>query len=98
MLDNKDLKILEVLKVNSRLSTQKIAKKTLIPITTVHNRMKKLEKEGIIKGYTVILDYKKLGKPILSFILISVVYSSFNKKFIRDNKKLNSKQNLLYYK
>ena len=73
-LDKKDTAILTVLKENSKLSTQQIAKRTRIPITTVYNRTKKLEKEGVIKGYTVILDNKKIGKSIAAFILISVDY------------------------
>ena len=48
-MDEKDEKILKLLKENSKLTTQQISKKTLIPITTIHNRIKKLEKEGIIK-------------------------------------------------
>ncbi len=74
VLDKKDLAILSVLKENSKLSTQQISKQTRIPITTVHNRIKKLEKEGIIKGYTVILDNKKIGKPIAAYILVTVDY------------------------
>ena len=51
-----------------------IARKTRIPITTVHNRIKKLEKEGVIKGYTVDLDNKKVGKPIAAYVLVTVDY------------------------
>ncbi len=74
MLDEKDLKILDILKQNSKLTTQQIAKKTNIPITTIHNRIKKLEKLGIIKSYTVVLDYKQLEKGILAYILVTVNY------------------------
>jgi Lrp/AsnC family leucine-responsive transcriptional regulator len=80
MLDKKDLKILKVLKENAKLSTQQISKKTLIPITTVHHRIKKLEKEGVIKGYTTILDRKKTGKDILAYILITVDYNLLKQK------------------
>jgi Lrp/AsnC family transcriptional regulator, leucine-responsive regulatory protein len=73
-LDDKDQKILDVLTQNSKLSTQKIAKRLNIPITTVHNRIKKLEKEGFIKNYTVSLDYGKLGKGVTAFVLITVDY------------------------
>lgn len=69
-LDEKDLRILEILKENSRLSTYKIAKKTLIPVTTVHNRIKKLEREGVVEGYTVKLNNKKLGKEVSAYILV----------------------------
>ena len=73
-LDKKDTTIIAVLKENAKLSTQQIAKRTRIPITTVHNRIKKLEKQGIIKGYTVVLDNKKVGKPLAAFILVTVDY------------------------
>ena len=73
-LDPKDLTILDMLKADAKLTTSQIAKRTGIPITTVHNRIKKLEELGIVKGYTVVLDYEKLGKGVAAYILISVVY------------------------
>ena len=73
-MDKKDAAILMVLKENAKLSTQQIAKRTRIPITTVHNRIKKLEKQGVIKGYTVILDNRKIGKPLAAYILVMVDY------------------------
>ncbi len=79
ILDEKDKRILDILKDNSRFSTQQIAKKTRIPITTVHNRIKKLEKEGVIKGYTFTPDYKKIGKHIAAYILITVDYTLLKK-------------------
>jgi len=72
-LDEKDLQILEILKGNSRLSEQKIAKKTGIPMTTVHNRAKRLRELGIIEGYTVRLNHAKLGKPLTAYVLLKAV-------------------------
>ena len=71
-IDEKDRRILEVLLENSDLSIQKISKKTGIPITTGHNRIKRLKKNGVIRNYTVNLDYHKLGKNILAFVLVHV--------------------------
>ena len=93
MFDKKDLAIIEVLKHNSNLSTQQISKKTKIPITTVHNRIKKLEKSGIIKEYTILLDNKKIGKAIAAYILITVDYKLLNEQKMSQNdlaKKLKS--------
>ena len=73
-LDEKDLKVLDILKYNSKLSTKQISKKLRIPITTIHNRIKKLEKGGVIKGYTVVLDHKKLNKNIMAYILVTITY------------------------
>jgi|TARA_Y100000031_G_C8188621_1_gene370256 Lrp/AsnC family transcriptional regulator for asnA, asnC and gidA len=73
-VDKKDEKILELLKEDSRLTSQQISKKTLIPITTIHNRLKKLRQTGIIKKYSVVLDNKKVGRPISAFVHIAVDY------------------------
>lgn len=71
-LDEKDKKIIEVLKDHGDYTTRKIAKKVLLPITTVHNRIKKLKKEKIIKKFTIDLDHSKVDKGLLVYILISV--------------------------
>jgi DNA-binding Lrp family transcriptional regulator len=73
-LDKTDLRILEELSMNSKQTTSKLGKKLNIPITTIHNRIKKLEKEKIILSYGISLDYKKLGKPLTVFILLTVNY------------------------
>ena len=73
-LDKKDMAVLAALKDNARLSTHQISRKLRIPVTTVHNRIKKLEREGMVKGYTVVVDHKKLGRPLSAFILITVDY------------------------
>ncbi len=83
-LTDKNHRILNVLKENSNLSTSKISKKTGIPITTVFNRIKKMEQEGIIKKYTVDLDHKKLGKDIVAFIFVNIEYKSLKEKKILD--------------
>jgi len=90
-MDDKDERILEVLKENSKLSTQQISKRVSIPITTVHNRMKKLKEEGVIKKYTVVLDPKKIGKPISSYILIRVDYRNTKQSQHDMAKKLKSR-------
>ncbi|MBU0953484.1 MAG: Lrp/AsnC family transcriptional regulator [Nanoarchaeota archaeon] len=74
MLDEKSQKILDLLQKNAKLTSRQISKKLLVPITTVHNRIKKMEKEGYIKGYVALIDHRKLGKEILSFILVTVRY------------------------
>ena len=84
-LDTKDLKVLEILKENAKLTTSQISKKINIPITTVHNRIRKLEKQGIIKKFTVELDYKKLDRGLPSYILVTVSYtSSSGKKLVQE--------------
>jgi len=60
-LDETDVKIVKALTLDARLSSRQIAKQCGVSIGTVLSRMKKLEKEGIIKGYSVLLDHEKVG-------------------------------------
>lgn len=71
-IDKKDQDILNVLINDSRLSYRKIAKKVNLSAATVLNRIKRLEKENIIKGYSAILDYEKLGYDVWVIIQIRI--------------------------
>lgn len=75
-LDAKDSLIIGELKANSRLSEQKIARRTGIPMTTVHNRMKRLRESGIIESFTVKLNYQKLGKPLVAFVMLKAIHEA----------------------
>ena len=86
LLDNKDRTILEILKQHSEYSTRKIAKKTNLPITTVHNRIKKLREIGAIKRFTIDLDYEKIGAPITAYIMVSAFSKSPDSKSIDQGK------------
>jgi Lrp/AsnC family transcriptional regulator, leucine-responsive regulatory protein len=81
-LDEKDLVILKILKENSKLTSSQISKETRIPITTIHNRIKKLENSSIIKKYTVKINYEKIGKPLKAYILVTANQHPLNNKKI----------------
>jgi len=59
--DQTDVKILKTLTFDARLSSRQIAKQCDISIGTVLTRIKRMEKEGIVKGYAAVLDHEKLG-------------------------------------
>lgn len=80
MVDNKDRKIIEELVRNSRQTTSQLSKKLNIPITTVHNRIKKLVKTGVIINYTINLNHNLLGRPMPAYIGITINYSVPGKK------------------
>jgi len=60
-LDETDVKILKTLTSDARLSSRQIARQCNVSIGTVLSRMKRMEKDGIIKGYSALLDHEKLG-------------------------------------
>lgn len=71
-LDDIDKKILKEILENSRQSHREIAKKVGISVGTVVSRTKKMEEEGIIKGYTAVLDHEKLGYDLTVVTEITV--------------------------
>ncbi|MBR9681770.1 MAG: Lrp/AsnC family transcriptional regulator [Candidatus Altiarchaeota archaeon] len=70
-MDKKDVKIVQLLLVDGRIKLKAIAKKLGLPITTVYNRLKRLEKEGVMK-IRAILDWKKIGYGIEAYIFINI--------------------------
>jgi DNA-binding Lrp family transcriptional regulator len=75
-LDQKDLEIIGLLSNDGAMPKKKIAKSLNMPLTTVHNRISKMEKNGTIKGYAAIPDYKKMGYSISAFINMTINYST----------------------
>ncbi len=71
-MDELDLRILEELLKDSRQSYRKLADALNVAVGTVQSRIKKLEKRGIIKGYTVLLDHEKMGYELTSITQITV--------------------------
>ncbi|HVP27097.1 MAG TPA: Lrp/AsnC family transcriptional regulator [Candidatus Bathyarchaeia archaeon] len=70
-LDDVDLKILEALQNDSRQTYKNIGKSIGIAHSTVYDRIKRMEKYGIIKKYTTIIDAEKTGKrKILALMTI----------------------------
>jgi Lrp/AsnC family leucine-responsive transcriptional regulator len=72
MIDRTDRQIVSLLQTDARLSNADLAKKVGLTTSTVHERVKKLEKKGIIRGYVAMVDAEALGKPIIAFIRLTV--------------------------
>lgn len=68
--DKTDVKILKVITEDARLSFRKIAKKIGVSTLTVLSRMKKMEENGVIKGYSALIDHKKLGLDMTAILEI----------------------------
>jgi len=69
-MDKIDEKILKNLLVDARSSARQLSLKLGLSTVTVLSRIKKLEKEKIIKGYTSVLDHEKLGYDLTAVIEI----------------------------
>lgn len=71
-LDETDVKILKALIADARLSSRQIAKQCDISIGTALSRMRKMEEQGIIRGYAALLDQEKLGYELTVVTEITV--------------------------
>ena len=78
MIDKIDHQIVSLLQTDARLSNAALAEKVGLTTSTVHERVKKLEKKGVIKGYVALADAEALGKPIMAFIHLTVGSVSTN--------------------
>jgi|TARA_B100000959_G_scaffold171269_1_gene179363 Lrp/AsnC family transcriptional regulator for asnA, asnC and gidA len=87
-MDDIDHKILDLLVEDTRIPFTDIAKKLYISAGTVHIRVKKMEKIGIIKGSSLILDWKKLGYTFTAYVGLLINNSSQIKYIIEKLKKI----------
>ena len=81
-MDDIDLKILRMLKDNSRINASGIAERIEMSVSAVTERLKKLESGGVIEKYTVSLNAKNIGMDVLAFISISLEHPKYNDAFI----------------
>jgi len=72
VIDELDRKLLMAYQLDSRRSLREIAGELGVSPATVLARTRKLERAGIIKGYTVMLDYERLGYELTAITEIVV--------------------------
>jgi DNA-binding Lrp family transcriptional regulator len=71
-LDNIDHKILRILQNDGRITTKELASKLHLTNTPVYERVRKLEKSGIIEKYVAILNPEKLNRNMITFIDVNL--------------------------
>ncbi|SFM89483.1 Lrp/AsnC family transcriptional regulator, regulator of ectoine-degradation genes [Thioclava dalianensis] len=67
-LDRRDIDILRVLSAEGRLSKAQLAEKINLSPTPTWERLKKLEKAGLIEGYQARINLRKLGAHVTVFV------------------------------
>ncbi len=71
-LDELDRKILQAYLMDSRVSYRELAHKLGVSTTTVQARTQKLEKAGVVRGYSAIFDHEKIGYQLTAITEVSV--------------------------
>ena len=85
-LDETDLRILEQLQADGRKTIKAMADELNLSTTPVFERVKRLEREGIIRQYAALLDQKRLDLNLTVFISVSLTKHtrSYLEKFIKE--------------
>ena len=86
-MDYLDQQILMKLKENARQSASDISKEIHLSVSTVIDRIRKMESSGVIESYTVITDEKKTGNDVTALMEISLEHPRYNELFIENIKK-----------
>lgn len=72
-MDPTDIKLLSLLQADSKKTTKEYAHHLSLSTTAVYERIKRLEKSGVITGYVALLDRKKVNKAFLVFCHVKLI-------------------------
>jgi len=72
MLDEINLKLIALLQQNGRMTNAELAERTGLSPASTLERVRKLERNGIITGYTARVDADRLGRSTLLFVAVSL--------------------------
>lgn len=78
VLDDKDLTILHLLQKNARITVKEISDQMHLSTSPIHERIKRLEANGVIKQYATLLDHNKVNKGLMVICYVSL--KEHNKK------------------
>ena len=81
-MDAIDVKILQHLVQNARQKASAISKEVNLSVSAVIERIHKMEESGVIRGYTVQLDQKRLGNDITAWIEVCLEHPRYYDAFV----------------
>ncbi|WP_395110086.1 Lrp/AsnC family transcriptional regulator [Actinomadura sp. SCN-SB] len=68
-----DRQIMALLADDGRMSYTDLAKETGLSVSAVHQRVRRLQRRGVIKGFTAQLDNERIGLPLTAFVSIKPI-------------------------
>ncbi|WP_152990735.1 Lrp/AsnC family transcriptional regulator [Sphaerimonospora mesophila] len=68
-----DRRIVTLLARDGRMSFTDLAKETGLSVSAVHQRVRRLEKRGVIRGYAALVDHDEIGLPLTAFVSIKPI-------------------------
>jgi Lrp/AsnC family leucine-responsive transcriptional regulator len=72
-VEDTDRKIMRLLAADGRMSFTDLGKATGLSTSAVHQRVKRLEQRGLIKGYGATVDHEQIGLPFTAFVSVTPI-------------------------
>lgn len=94
LLDSTDKKLLQLLQQNSKQTTKELSVKLNLSVTAVYERIKKLEKQKVIRQHTVLLDKHKIDRAFTVFCHVKLIQHS-KENIIEFEKEINKLNEVL---
>jgi Lrp/AsnC family leucine-responsive transcriptional regulator len=69
-MDDIDRQLIDLLQQNARLTQEALGQRINLSRPVVHERLRRLESQGVIRGYTALVDWEALGFPVTAFIWV----------------------------
>jgi len=70
-MEDLDRRIVALLSRDGRMSFTDLGKATGLSTSAVHQRVRRLEERGVIKGYRAVIDHIEMGRPLIAFISVT---------------------------
>ena len=70
-MEDLDRRIVVLLSQHGRMSFTDLGKATGLSTSAVHQRVRRLEDRGVIRGYRAVIDHNELGMPLIAFISVT---------------------------
>lgn len=82
-MDFIDYKILSALKQNARQKASEISREVHLSVSSVIDRIHKLESSGVIRSYTIVTDDSMIGNDLTALMEISLEHPRYTETFVR---------------
>jgi Lrp/AsnC family leucine-responsive transcriptional regulator len=77
-LDALDRKIVALVAANGRISHEDIARRVFVSRPTVHERVKRLEQDGVIRGYRAVVDWAAIDLGLCGFVSVQIEHEQMS--------------------
>ena len=76
-LDETDRRIVEALRADGRVSMRALAERLHVSRAGVYSRVERLERDGVITGYSATVDPERYGRPLSAYVNLKVAQQSW---------------------